>query len=154
MTGFRTWKFHLCRSVFDKFQKKTEIHHSHTTITYSVTVLMQLAAILQALWLCVAAFQLFCQIYVICSIIYAFFYSVNKESQNFALCILLFRHVCPATGFCRFCAFQIGKICCQNCIIWNFQSRKFPPVNSYFASRFNVPAYSPPESHTHASNPE
>mgnify|MGYP001776507658 CR=1 FL=1 len=44
---------------------------------------------------------------------------------------LLFTHVCPATGFCRCCAFQIGKICCQNCIVRNFQFRKFLPVNSY-----------------------
>ena len=44
---------------------------------------------------------------------------------------LLFTHVCPATGFCRCYAFQIGKICCQNCIVRNFQFRKFLPVNSY-----------------------
>ena len=52
--------------------------------------------------------------------------------------LLLFTHVCPATGFCRCCAFQIGKICCQNCIVRNFQFRKFLPVNSYF-----LPAFSP-----------
>ena len=48
-----------------------------------------------------------------------------------AFTVLLFTHVCPATGFCRCCAFQIGKICCQNCIVRNFQFRKFLPVNSY-----------------------
>ena len=41
---------------------------------------------------------------------------------------LLFTHVCPATGFCRCCAFQIGKICCQNCIVRNFQFRKFRTI--------------------------
>ncbi len=45
--------------------------------------------------------------------------------------LLLFTHVCPATGFCRCYAFQIGKICCRNCIVRNFQFRKFLPVNSY-----------------------
>ena len=55
-----------------------------------------------------------------------------------AFTVLLFTHVCPATGFCRCCAFQIGKICCQNCIVRNFQFRKFLPVNSYF-----LPAFSP-----------
>ena len=44
--------------------------------------------------------------------------------------LLLFTHVCPATGFCRCYAFQIGKICCRNCIVRNFQFRKFLPVNS------------------------
>ena len=48
--------------------------------------------------------------------------------------LLLFTHVCPATGFCRCYAFQIGKICCQNCIVRNFQFRKFLPVNSYYNS--------------------
>ena len=45
--------------------------------------------------------------------------------------MLLLTHVCPATGFCRCCAFQIGKICCENCIVRNFQFRKFLFVNSY-----------------------
>ena len=31
---------------------------------------------------------------------------------------------------CRCFAFQIGKICCQNCIIRDFQFRKSLPVNS------------------------
>ena len=77
------------------------------------------------------------------------FYFLNFSSQNwFHACFyrqsllpllsLLFTHVCPATGFCRCCAFQIGKICCQNCIVRNFQFRKFLPVNSYF-----LPAFSP-----------
>ena len=42
-----------------------------------------------------------------------------KSVKNFIADVnlsLLFTHVCPATGFCRCCAFQIGKICCQNCI--------------------------------------
>ena len=70
------------------------------------------------------------------------FYFLNFSSQNwFHACFfrqsllpllsLLFTHMCPATGFCRCCAFQIGKICCQNCIVRNFQFRKFLPVNSY-----------------------
>ena len=70
------------------------------------------------------------------------FYFLNFSSQNwFHACFyrqsllpllsLLFTHVCPATGFCRCCAFQIGKICCENCIVRNFQFRKFLPVNSY-----------------------
>ena len=53
--------------------------------------------------------------------------------------LLLFTHVCPATGFCRCCAFQIGKICCQNCIVRNFQFRIFLPVNSYDRSSLPVP---------------
>ena len=56
-----------------------------------------------------------------------------------AFTVLLFTHVCPATGFCRCCAFQIGKICCQNCIVRNFQFRKFLPVNSYDRSSLPVP---------------
>ena len=55
--------------------------------------------------------------------------------------VLLFTHVCPATGFCRCCAFQIGKICCQNCIIRNFQFRKFLPVNSYFTIPYARPTF-------------
>ena len=51
----------------------------------------------------------------------------------------LFTHVCPVTGFCRCFAFQIGKICCQNCIVRNFQFRKFLPVNSYDRSSLPVP---------------
>ena len=57
-----------------------------------------------------------------------------KSVKNFIADVklsLLFTHVCPATGFCRCYAFQIGKICCQNCIVRNFQFRKFLPVNSY-----------------------
>ena len=57
-----------------------------------------------------------------------------KSVKNFIADVklsLLFTHVCPATGFCRCCAFQIGKICCQNCIVRNFQFRKFLPVNYY-----------------------
>ena len=57
-----------------------------------------------------------------------------KSVKNFIADVklsLLFTHVCPATRFCRCCAFQIGKICCQNCIVRNFQFRKFLPVNSY-----------------------
>ena len=67
--------------------------------------------------------------------------SFVKSVKNFIADVklsLLFTHVCPATGFCRCCAFQIGKICCQNCIVRNFQFRKFLPVNSYF-----LPAFSP-----------
>ena len=45
---------------------------------------------------------------------------------------LLFTHVWPVTGFYRYFAFQIGKICNQNCIVRNFQFRKFLPVNSYW----------------------
>ena len=60
--------------------------------------------------------------------------SFMKSVKNFITdvkLLLLFTHVCPATGFCRCYAFQIGKICCQNCIVRNFQFRKFLPVNSY-----------------------
>lgn len=39
--------------------------------------------------------------------------------------------MCPVTGFCRCFTFQIGKSCSQNCILRNFQFRKFPPVNNY-----------------------
>ena len=40
---------------------------------------------------------------------------------------------CPrtVTGFCRCSAFRIGKIRGHNCILRNFQFRKFPPVNNY-----------------------
>ena len=58
-----------------------------------------------------------------------------KSVKNFITdvkLLLLFTHVCPATGFCRCYAFQIGKICCRNCIVRNFQFRKFLPVNSYY----------------------
>ena len=43
---------------------------------------------------------------------------------------------CPrtVTGFCRCSAFRIGKIRDQNCIIRNFQFRKFLPVKSNKAS--------------------
>ena len=67
--------------------------------------------------------------------------SFMKSVKNFIADVklsLLFTHVCPATGFCRCYAFQIGKICCRNCIVRNFQFRKFLPVNSYF-----LPAFSP-----------
>ena len=60
--------------------------------------------------------------------------SFMKSVKNFITdvkLLLLFTHVCPATGFCRCYAFQIGKICCQNCIVRNFPFRKFLPVNSY-----------------------
>ena len=40
-------------------------------------------------------------------------------------------HACPATGFCRCFAFQIGKICCHHCNIRNFQFRKSLPRNNY-----------------------
>ena len=65
-----------------------------------------------------------------------------KSVKNFIADVklsLLFTHVCPATGFCRCYAFQIGKICCRNCIVRNFQFRKFLPVNSY------PPASIPPD---------
>ena len=39
--------------------------------------------------------------------------------------LLQFTYVCPATGFYRCRALQIGKICCQNCIVRNFSSEKF-----------------------------
>ena len=61
-----------------------------------------------------------------------------KSVKNFIADVkpsLLFTHVCPATGFCRCYAFQIGKICCRNCIVRNFQFRKFLPVNSYLLSQ-------------------
>ena len=60
--------------------------------------------------------------------------SFMKSVKNFITdvkLLLLFTHVCPATGFCRCYAFQIGKIFCQNCIVRNFPFRKFLPVNSY-----------------------
>ena len=52
-----------------------------------------------------------------------------KSVKNFIADVklsLLFTHVCPATGFCRCFAFQIGKICCRNCIVRNFQFKKVP----------------------------
>ena len=61
-----------------------------------------------------------------------------KSVKNFiadVILSLLFTHVCPATGFCRCYAFQIGKICCRNCIVRNFQFKKFLPVNSYKLSQ-------------------
>ena len=61
-----------------------------------------------------------------------------KSVKNFIADVnlsLLFTHVCPATGFCRCYAFQIGKICCRNCIVRNFQFKKFLPVNSYKLSQ-------------------
>ena len=61
-----------------------------------------------------------------------------KSVKNFIADVklsLLFTHVCPATGFCRCYAFQIDKICCRNCIVRNFQFKKFLPVNSYKLSQ-------------------
>ena len=58
--------------------------------------------------------------------------------------LLLFTHVCPATGFCRCYAFQIGKICCRNCIVRNFQFKKFLPVNSYKSTRKIIERYFSP----------
>ena len=61
-----------------------------------------------------------------------------KSVKNFIADVklsLLFEHVCPATGFCLFFEFQIGKIRCRNCIVRNIQFKKFLPVNSYKLSQ-------------------
>ena len=72
-----------------------------------------------------------------------------KSVKNFIADVklsLLFTHVCPATGFCRCYAFQIGKICCRNCIVRNFQFRKFLPVNSNRRLHITI-GQDPEESH-------
>ena len=51
---------------------------------------------------------------------------------------LLLTHVCPVTGFCRCFAFQIGKICIRNCIVRNFQFRKFLPVSSCYNNPYDM----------------
>ena len=51
---------------------------------------------------------------------------------------LLLTYVCPVTGFCRCFAFQIGKICIRNCIVRNFQFRKFLPVSSYYNNPYDM----------------
>ena len=50
----------------------------------------------------------------------------------------LLTHVCPVTGFCLCFAFQIGKICIRNCIVRNFQFRKFLPVSSYYNNPYDM----------------
>ena len=73
-------------------------------------------------------------VFCIISILQEFPYFASAISLDFAgffrFFPLLFTHACPATEFCRCFAFQIGKICCHNCIVRNFQFRKFLPVYS------------------------
>ena len=69
------------------------------------------------------------------------FYFLNFSSQNwfhacfyrqvYSLFCLYCSHTCAQQRDFADAAFQIGKICCQNCIVRNFQFRKFLPVNSY-----------------------
>ena len=64
------------------------------------------------------------------SLYHIFLYSSSAISSVFSqnICSQMCAQV---TGFCRCFAFQIGKICNQNCSVRNFQFRKFLPVNSY-----------------------
>ena len=80
-------------------------------------------------------------VFCIISILQEFPYFASAISLDFAgffrFFPLLFTHACPATEFCRCFAFQIGKICCHNCIVRNFQFRKFLPVYSNIFPRFS-----------------
>ena len=80
-------------------------------------------------------------VFCIISILQEFPYFASAISLDFAgffrFFPLLFTHACPATEFCRCFAFQIGKICCRNCIVRNFQFRKFLPVYSNIFPRFS-----------------
>ena len=64
------------------------------------------------------------------SLYHIFLYSSSAISSVFSqnICSQMCAQV---TGFCRCFAFQIGKICNQNCSVRDFQFGKFLPVNSY-----------------------
>ena len=65
------------------------------------------------------------------------FHSSIAQNSSFTNHLLQYTGtLCPrtVTGFCRCSAFRIGKICDHNCIIRNFQFRKFLPAKNNFLS--------------------
>ena len=91
-------------------------------------------------------------VFCIISILQEFPYFASAISLDFAgffrFFPLLFTHACPATEFCRCFAFQIGKICCRNCIrVGIFSSENSYPYTVTFFRGFPSCGTAFPQNH-------